>query len=93
MGADARSRALHYGVVDRLVWLLDGRGGLGLLEAGWSGEAGLTLGSGAPNAPAARKATFLPRDAMTPQPGQPGSWLVSMITCRRPAITAVEMTR
>jgi len=37
--------ALHYGVVDRLVWLLDGRGGLGLPDAGLSGEAGLTLGS------------------------------------------------
>lgn len=37
--------ALHYGVVDWLVWLLDGRGGHGLLDAGLSGEAGLTLGS------------------------------------------------
>lgn len=43
--AEAINGALHYGVVDRLVWLLDGRGGLGLLDAGWSGEAGLTLGS------------------------------------------------
>jgi hypothetical protein len=43
-GSDRPKPALH-GVVDRLVWLLDGRGGLGLLDAGWSGEAGLTLGS------------------------------------------------
>lgn len=32
-------------------------------------------------------------DAMTPQHGQPGGWSVSTITSRRPAITAVEMTR
>ena len=24
--------------VDRLVWLFDGRGGLGSVDAGWSGE-------------------------------------------------------
>jgi hypothetical protein len=33
------------------------------------------------------------RDAMTPQLGQPGGWSVSTMTCRRPAVTVVEMTR